>query len=1420
MAKKVVSSFENGMSTEFSPLKQPQGTYPYAENIVRDAQATVQSERGTKLLADLSDLTNARIVGSTVVEDYVFYFIDSIEGSSIVRLNPNDSYELIIHSGTGYVASNTSEIYNVTPVDSSNPEDLDVLDAGWYFDFSFELTGESQVTVSVINRRPTTYVPPYLEDRPFVTVTSSKLMPEALRPTSYTLNRLSDRYLNNGPGAPISLEVTPAGEVSLKLNYTTDLGDRSILWDTFTYTGVGQLFSVIPTDRLAFSVKYPIQAVGRKDAQGNIILYFTDGINPPRRIDTSIFIDENNFDERTGLFLTPSLPRISNVAVQEGGGLTTGLYSFAARLGTSTGNTTAFSLLSNGIPVINESKASGEHQYDGAAPQTPAGKSIIVSVDNIDTTYDFIEIAVLTYEGIENLTKGYLVAKLPITTSAVQFTYYSDTQIIEELLVETLAAETIEYETAKHILQKDNHLFLSNLTTTSNESLDTKLQAVADNITVHWGYQEYTQPTASSRYPVKLVEDDAESLWQPQYGNSTLAGLYADITAESTFNNYNNPEWTYNKKTYQRDEVYSFALVPIFNGQRYGAGYHIPGNSVAAYLSYKGHNASENAPDNQLRGWKNDDGTIHHRMPSYQTAPPFFLSGNTSSTTVRYRPLELTFKNIDFSDEELQRELEGFIIVRQRRNRPGNGIIVAQGIAKEFFNAIGGGLSPIPHNGHTRMSYVYEDNVNASGPIQSFGRADLNPGSTDYDVANNYFAFYSPDIIHNVIDESYTGVIQEIAQQKVNMLIRAGDTRHVNSTGATIFGAFYHVAYPVSGVGANFNIKQTIDNAATTLVQPFNAGARTSYTLNDSKQLKLTGTTGFLAMKVKNANLNKERNVAPVFDLGMPSVILTPQNVKNNPNVSVNSFLVDSEVEPQDIYNTFTYVPDVYGSLDSAEYIPVKAFYFNDNPGTEVTVMNGDTFLTRYFYHIGDVGDGVTRDYKATIEAYLETKGNYAYRHYTPTQELGSTTIQGTMPYFPKFNVFKEQDTTESLGLWDQDVAAGPGVEYNKHYNFENTTNTFYSKDVFLEEVNNFPNRTIYSLQAFENEQFDSYRVFLTNNYHDIPKETGEITNIFEFNNQLYQHTPHALWRSFVNEKTFINTSTDQVVLGNGGLFPVPSEQVYTQEGGYAGNVSKLTSINTPYGRIFVDDHQQKIFLLGENLLELSHPLLTTYFQNKIDYKDPWRYRAGYDPLNKRALITFEGTAAGVQGDSISYSFENKSWTSVHTYGGTSYVTRDNRLLATAYGNVYEIGTGNSNEIFGELMPSKLHLAINEDPLVTKDLINIKWIQTEKDQIFDNIRIKTESYDTGDVFPDLVRSFSDEQNFLPLGQQHVHLIGGEYRMSIPPDNNPDVTYEDTLYRPTIKGKYGIIELQYTPDLALYTPLNLEYFITEYLNVAE
>jgi len=1498
--EKVSNSFEKGLSKDFSSGKQPLGTYPHAENIVRDVQGTVKSERGTTLLAQLTGLTEARIIGESVIGDEVIFFVKASEGSLITKLKADNTLESILFTGpgspeqtetveiektvagqaidgydtanlrvpknvdtnkfavgtklttTGFgsnsdgewtihqifsygpdlweivfikvwdatfdqvgtvswtvteerVVNQGTETYTISPVGSTDPEELSFAEvSSALYDLVFTVSG-TVVSVNMVYRTggggdgSPVDVDGILEYK-----SSSKILPLALRP----LNTFEELHGDVSANAAWGFIVRSNGTVAMTLfddEFTTPREVYFAGTKTYTAPGVEAASIVIGSDKLAFDYAFPIEAVSRKNYKGEIIIYFTDNNNIPRRLNTSTTIDATNFDSETKLFLNPNLPRVTGLEVVDGGGVTTGLYHVAARLGTVTGNKTSFSQISNGIPVVNEAKAVGEIQYDGAPPQTAGGKSININISNIDTTYQFVEIAIITYLGETNVLTANIVAKIPITGTTLSFEYYSDTQIIESVAVSALAEEAIEYIKARNMLQKDNFLFLSNMQSNAFTGYDSQLQSVANSIEVYFEEKLDVQSAASLKYTSTKTED-------PDLGPN-LVDIKLDSLIDTTFKNYKNPEYTDKYKTYQRDEVYSLALVPIFTGGIHGSAYHIPGDS--SNLTFKGNEGQETTT--RLRGWKNDDGTIHHRMPSTSKSVPFRSEG-TAQTFV---PLALIFKEINFP-ASLLAVLEGFTIVRQLRNKPNNGIVVAQGLAHNFYNDVNNALLPIPANGKHDVLYT------ANGNDKDF---EYYKDQSSWD--NPYFAFYSPDVIHGLIDTNYFGNIESLKQIRIKKCDRVAENVYTGGNNKfNVFGAYYCDVEdystntdikPGSSVSTNLSKLNVVQDLVTSFfyeVQPYQRDLAEAITLPDGKILRASGMNGKpVVFKLSSGKLERDADTWQ-NTFAQNAFTLAGADITVEPSTSVSwRCTVSDTIE---INNIYAIPSNVYGDLALAEYVKVDEFYFNDTPGTEVRVYGGDTFLTRYDYNIGVGLDAKEADVRVNISTYLETRGNYSFRHYEAPEVSGTTTTEGTMPYAPKFkHLLAGEVVPTSLGIWNYDLSKGPGESYNKQYNFENTINKYYPVDVLFESVSVFPNRITYSHQSFENEQFDAYRTFLTNNFHDIPKETGEITNMFEYNSILYSHTSHSLWRSVVNEKTFVNSSSGQIVLGNGGLFPVPSKQLYTEEGGFAGSTAKWGSTNTPYGRMFIDDHQGKVFLLTDKgVKEISDPYMFEYFRGLFAASSAANYKIGYDPLNKRAILSIVPTTTEKVGTSLSYAFELKSWSAIHTYSVDRFATRDNKLIATSGAKFYEMATGNYNSYFEELHPSKLHFIMNGAPTVTKDFLNIKWIQRYEHAIFSNIVIKTGDFTTGPVTPILVTSFAEEQKFLPLGTQHVHKIGGEYRMTVPPDNNPDITYTDDTFRPTIKGKYGIVELTYYPDLAVNSPLELEHIGLEFLKVAE
>lgn len=1407
------NTFEKGLSNEFSPLKQVKGTYPYAKNLIRDAQGTIKSEPGVLPIADfniLDDesgnsyaLVNVVILGQTNVEEDNFYFIYSDEGSTIVRVDQEGVKSIVLHTGTllgatppsagdaptsvliGHVISPSDDVLNVVK---------DPLLGGtftYFVDFELINSTTAQATFRAVGDGGTGFL---IDDSISGTTRVQNALPETFWPTAAQGFVATNDFAGGG-----SWQVQLRGPIGsttpgqLQLDSTGSTGTRQFVPDNHVQTYDVEEYiasSIIDTDLLAFNPDSFVDAVGRKDYKGNTILYFVDGANVPRILDTATTTTKDTFDTDTTLVINPSLPRILTARVTETGALSSGLYKFAARLSTAGGNKSAFSQISNPTPIVEDRQSLGEINYDGVDPNTPSGKSINLTLSNIDTTYEFLEIAVITYESITNITVVNLIDTIPISGANADFTFYSEDQYTDTILEEELLSTAVNYSTAKNITQKDNHLFLSNLTTDITDSLDASIQDVANNIDMYYTIEEHASFGAPYSAETIFAANGTVAAWNTasDYQNPHSFLLTNQITTD--YDGYKDPQKTFSRKTYQRDEVYSFALVPIFIGGIYGSAYHIPGDGV----NYSNTAQEGSETTTKLRGWKNADGTIHHRMPSLKKEP--VVTHESTVDIVTYRILGLEARGISFP-EEVSSQLEGYVIVRQRRNTSLNGIVTMQGIAKNMYNGPSNTLVPAPHNGKTAMT------LRAPSTYENYKRV-IDTG-VEYDLNENYFTFFSPDHIHGLVDDNFLASSNRLIQQKIRAVERICDNRKTTSSpGRTTFGAFFQDHYDAT-IKTNTDKTQLgkkISLSFLESVQPFSGDTPSNITLPDGKQVRTEGMNGGILGHTPDL-LKREFTLFPGSGNNMNSQI--DNGLFNN-----GQFVVHSEEETVEIYNLYNNHDHVYGDLKNAEYIKAAEFYFDTTPGTTAAFYGGDTFISKYTFHIGEqmLGSDTNLEYKTktscNIETYIETRGNYEYRHFSDTG----------IPYTPKYKLLLDAapEVSGTLGVWDFTNDLGMPQEYNKHYNFENTINKYISVSNRFEVVTALPNRIIYSLPSVENEQFDAYRVFLPNNFHDIPKETGKITNTFEYNNTLYAHTPHALWRTYVNEKTLSNTSSGDIVLGNGGLFPIPSEKIYTQDGGYAGSEAKWASINTPFGRVFVDNHQRRVFqLVGkEQLKEISNPMMETYFRDSLlPNAVESTYIMGYDPIHKRMLLSTKGV------DTISYDFELESWASFHSYVMSNYSYRDNKLLGIENGVLAEIGTGDPNVYFDGLYNSELHMVINDAPNVTKEFRNVKWIQRYKEDIFSQISLETESYTTGIIQPIIVTSFLDEQNFLPLGQQHVDLIGGEHRMTIPPDNSGG--YTDELFRPAIKGKYGILKLEHIPA---NNPLELEYFDTEHIKVAE
>jgi hypothetical protein len=1086
---------------------------------------------------------------------------------------------------------------------------------------------------------------------------------------------------------------------------------------------------------LGFKATSNLSVQAKNNFKGDRIVYLAEEGSPMRTInlDDTELLTSPTFADDTKLQITPVIPEITVDEVVDGGTLTTGVYQATARLLTKSTNAAPFGFVSPLVPIIDESSSAAFNDIDGANPQTPSSKAIRFTVSNIDTAYEFLQIAIVTYVGTANVSNAYVVATLPIEgRTSISFTYSSNDQHKESVDLSSIAIKPIVYDSAKILNQKDGILVASNLTA-SKEIFD-------------------FQPIANK---VKLKYTIEEIPWQPGYKNELTAAL---------------------KKGYMRGEVYSFSIAPIFISSYNTTAYHVPGRQT---------NQSVNTTTKELgvytsleeypleRGFPTGDRKVrHHIMPSL-TQEPSIVKRN-GVVYLRVLGVEADFSEVEaLIPAETKKNLRGFSILRQVRTDNQKSIL-------------GQGLASVHLNNITGLDRI----------LSPFGKVmyGINTGfTTQLSINTDQIGFFSPESIiyqDNFIGANQITPVAEITgSQKIIADKRTGDNKF-----AYILSDYDNMLAPSiqASAGITSGTVQYVDagNASANFLASRVTLTGVTNTVNNYKN------TGYLYMKLarelpmRQEGFNGGGNTTtsgqiPEFWYANRAnstdlIFLNGQEKSVNQEGTTNRF----------IYNVTRSLPRQYGSILEAKYIYCDNWKF----GTEKTkkFYGGDTFISKFAFISSTEANTV--EFKNLSYFFVESEINTNYRHYKAAvgKEGDDNYEQGTTPYYPKYTPLYEANSANKPGLFNVSFSLGHSRGYNKQYSFENSIVQFFPRQLAEEQVSNFSNRSIYSEQSIEGEQLDAYRIFLPNNYHDIPKHKGEITNTFVHNGTFYHHTSGSLWQSFFNEKVTQASSIGEVYLGTGGVFTRPSIEVFAIDGGYAGTQG-FWGVSTPFGYYFVDARQKKIFNLGKGLEDISEQGMSNFFDLMEETHD---FNLVFDYEHNRLLITSN------QDWTLSYQMDLKSWSSFHSYIPYFMISRGKSVYMAKDLELHSLNKGEYGMYFGEYQPLQLEYIVNVSADATKS--------------FDNVVVHSSTYDMEDI-PKLYESFTDlkvynedkdtspltikiplnfEEEWEPLGINEVLMKrkDNEFRLATPVDllANPSergVYVDNQEFRPRMTGKW-------------------------------
>ena len=210
--------------------------------------------------------------------------------------------------------------------------------------------------------------------------------------------------------------------------------------------------------------------------------------------------------------------------------------------------------------------------------------------------------------------------------------------------------------------------------------------------------------------------------------------------------------------------------------------------------------------------------------------------------------------------------------------------------------------------------------------------------------------------------------------------------------------------------------------------------------------------------------------------------------------------------------------------------------------------------------------------------------------------------------------------------------------------------------------------RVHHSQQSFQEERTDNYRVFLPNNYIDVPGEKGSITELSALQNNLVALTTEGIWQF---PKTHQKQVIDQIIsfIGTGNYFDIPPIALVDENNGSsAGCLSQWGVIKTPSSICYISEKEGIVYELGEHLTPISSNGMTTWFANHLSFEtenvdlpsSSTGFIMGYDAQNARLLITKKDYKVFSNleevGWTLSYNFKTKTWTSFHSYLPNMYI--------------------------------------------------------------------------------------------------------------------------------------------------------------------
>ena len=295
-------------------------------------------------------------------------------------------------------------------------------------------------------------------------------------------------------------------------------------------------------------------------------------------------------------------------------------------------------------------------------------------------------------------------------------------------------------------------------------------------------------------------------------------------------------------------------------------------------------------------------------------------------------------------------------------------------------------------------------------------------------------------------------------------------------------------------------------------------------------------------------------------------------------------------------------IPNQYGKLEDIRY--VNAGYtvmnltesdFDNNDYYKPTkglhsscdCYSGDSFVGNFTfrrtYNALNIDGSTDADVQAIVESFCKSRVNPDLRH------KGIETWQ----------IFAPDATYQELfarPLYEDNIKF-----YNRDYSRENDLFISIPDADDRKYVTEFPQRIIASQRDLGESYNDNNRIFLANDYVDVPQERSEVTGIFVRSNRVFVHTAYGLFDLNANFQE-LKTDIGSVYVGTGKKFSLPPKELLTTVEGTAGSITPECTIITPSGVYFIDYLNKQVLVFTDSLSPLEIGTMSNFFKDNTRF--------------------------------------------------------------------------------------------------------------------------------------------------------------------------------------------------------------------------